>query len=139
MKRTHIVILIGIAALIVGLLSYSADFSTYDTIGSAQKKQGKFVHIIAKMDKTQPVEYDAIKNPNYLSFYAVDSLGGQTKVVFHNSKPADLEKSERLVMKGKMQTDHFECSDILLKCPSKYKDDKEQMKKQVEENTTTMN
>jgi cytochrome c-type biogenesis protein CcmE len=139
MKRTHIVLLIGIAALIVGLLSYSADFSTYDTIGSAQKKQGKFVHIIAKMDKTQPVEYDAIKNPNYLSFYAVDSLGGQTKVVFHNSKPADLERSERLVMKGKMQVDHFECSDILLKCPSKYKDDKEQMKKQVEENTTTMN
>jgi cytochrome c-type biogenesis protein CcmE len=139
MKRTHIVILIGIAALIVGLLSYSADFSTYDTIGSAQKKQGKFVHIIAKMDKTQPVEYDAIKNPNYLSVYAVDSLGGQTKVVFHNSKPADLERSERLVMKGKMQADHFECSDILLKCPSKYKDDKEQMKKQVEENTTTMN
>jgi cytochrome c-type biogenesis protein CcmE len=139
MKRTHIVILIGIAALIVGLLSYSADFSTYDTIGSAQKKQGKFVHIIAKMDKSQPVEYDAIKNPNYLSFYAVDSLGGQTKVVFHNSKPADLERSERLVMKGKMQADHFECSDILLKCPSKYKDDKEQMKKQVEENTTTMN
>jgi cytochrome c-type biogenesis protein CcmE len=139
MKRTHIVILIGIAALIVGLLSYSADFSTYDTIGSAQKKQGKFVHIIAKMDKTQPVEYDAIKNPNYLSFYAVDSLGGQTKVVFHNSKPADLERSERLVMKGKMQADHFECSDILLKCPSKYKDDKEQMKKQVQENTTTMN
>jgi cytochrome c-type biogenesis protein CcmE len=139
MKRTHIVILIGIAALIVGLLSYSADFSTYDTIGSAQKKQGKFVHIIAKMDKTQPLEYDAIKNPNYLSFYAVDSLGGQTKVVFHNSKPADLERSERLVMKGKMQADHFECSDILLKCPSKYKDDKEQMKKQVQENTTTMN
>jgi cytochrome c-type biogenesis protein CcmE len=139
MKRTHIVILIGIAALIVGLLSYSADFSTYDTIGSAKKKQGKFVHIIAKMDKTQPVEYDAIKNPNYLSFYAVDSLGGQTKVVFHNSKPADLERSERLVMKGKMQADHFACSDILLKCPSKYKDDKEQMKKQVEENTTTMN
>jgi cytochrome c-type biogenesis protein CcmE len=139
MKRTHIVILIGIAALIVGLLSYSADFSTYDTIGSAQKKQGKFVHIIATMDKDQPVEYDAIKNPNYLSFYAKDSLGGKTKVVFHNSKPADLERSERLVMKGKMQADHFECSDILLKCPSKYKDDKEQMKKQVEENTTTKN
>ena len=137
MKRTHIVILVGIAALIVGLLSYSADFSTYDTIGSAQKKQGKFVHIIAKMDKSQPVEYDAIKNPNYLSFYAVDSLGGQTKVVFHNSKPADLERSERLVMKGKMQVDYFECSDILLKCPSKYKDDKQQLQKNMQEQTSS--
>jgi cytochrome c-type biogenesis protein CcmE len=136
MKRTHIIILVGIAALIVGLLSYSADFSTYDSINSAKNKPGKFVHIIAKMDKSQPVEYDAIKNPNYLTFYAVDSLGGQTKVVFHNSKPTDLEKSERLVMKGKMQADHFECSDILLKCPSKYKDDKEQLQKNVKEQTS---
>ncbi len=139
MKRTHIVILIGIAALIVGLLTLSADFSTYDTISSANAKKGKFVHIIAKMDKTEPVVYDAINNPNYLSFYAVDSLGGKTKVIFHNSKPTDLEKSERLVMKGKMQADHFECSDILLKCPSKYKDDKQQMQKNVQEQTTTMN
>jgi cytochrome c-type biogenesis protein CcmE len=138
MKRTHIIILIGIAALIVGLLSYSADFSTYDTIGSANAKKGKFVHIIAKMDKSMPIEYDAIKNPNYLSFYAVDSLGGKTKVIFHNSKPTDLEKSERLVMKGKMQADHFECSDILLKCPSKYKDDKQQLQKNMQEQTTSM-
>jgi cytochrome c-type biogenesis protein CcmE len=137
MKRTNIFALIGIAILIVTLISFATDFSTYDSIVSAKAKQGKFVHIIAKMDKTQPVEYDAIKNPNYLSFYAVDSLGGQTKVVYHNSKPADLEKSERLVMKGKMQLDHFECSDILLKCPSKYKDDKENLQKAVEEQSST--
>lgn len=136
MKRTHIIMLIGIAALIVGLISYSADFSTYDSINSSKSKPGKFVHIIAKLDKTQPVEYDAVKNPNYLSFYAVDSLGGQTKVIFHNSKPADLEKSERLVMKGKMSADHFECSDILLKCPSKYKDDKQQLQQKMQEQTT---
>ncbi len=138
MKRTHIIILIGIAALIVGLISFSADFSTYDTIGSANAKKGKFVHVIAKIDKSQPIEYDPIKNPNYLSFYAVDSLGGKTKVIFHNSKPTDLEKSERLVMKGKMQDDHFECSDILLKCPSKYKDDNKQLEKDMQQ-TTSMN
>ena len=137
MKRTHIIILIGIAALIVGLLTYSVDFSTYDTIHSAQEKKGKFVHLIARLDKTQPVTYDPVNNPNYLSFYAVDSLGGKTKVVYHNSKPADLEKSERIVMKGKMQEDHFECSDILLKCPSKYKDDKKQLEKNMNEQTAT--
>lgn len=136
MKRTHIILLVGIAALIVGLLSYSADFSTYDSISSAKEKPGKFVHIIAKLDKSQPVEYDPIKNPNYLSFYAIDSLGAQTKVVFYNSKPADLEKSERLVMKGKMAASHFECSDILLKCPSKYKDDKQQLQKELQDQTT---
>jgi cytochrome c-type biogenesis protein CcmE len=136
MKRTHIIVLVGIAALIAGLLSFSADFSTYDTINSAKGKQNKFVHIIAKLDKTQPIEYDAIKDPNFLTFYAKDTVEGKvgiTKVVYHNSKPADLEKSERIVMKGKMVNDHFECSDILLKCPSKYKDDKKQLEKDMEQ------
>ena len=132
MKRTHIIILVAIAASIVALIVFSAgDFSTYETINSAQKKQGKYVHLIAKLDKTMPVEYDAINNPNYLSFYAVDSLGGKTKVIFRNSKPPDLEKSERIVMKGAMKGDHFECKDILLKCPSKYKDDKKELEKTV--------
>ncbi len=135
MKKTHIIILIGIAGLIAGLISFSADFSTYDSIASAQKKQEKFVHIIAKLDKSQPVEYDPIKNPNYLIFHAVDSLGGKTKVIYHNSKPTDLEKSERLVLKGKMHQDYFECKDILLKCPSKYKDEKSTLEKNVNEQT----
>ena len=136
MKRTHIIILIGIAALIVGLLVFSVDFSTYDTIDSARKKPGKFVHMIAKLDKTQPIEYDPINNPNHLAFYAVDSLGGKTKVIYHNSKPTDIEKSERIVLKGKMEKDHFECKDILLKCPSKYKDDKNSLEKSMKEQTS---
>ncbi|MEX0635157.1 MAG: cytochrome c maturation protein CcmE [Ferruginibacter sp.] len=137
MKKTHIVILVGIAAMIVGLLAYSVDFSTYDTVASAKQKPGKFVHLIAKLDKSQPVEYDPIKNPNYLTFHAIDSLGGQTKVVYRNSKPADLEKSERIVMKGSMENDYFECKEILLKCPSKYKDDKEQLQQSIYNTTST--
>jgi cytochrome c-type biogenesis protein CcmE len=137
MKRTHLIILIGIAALIVGLLVFSVDFSTYDTIQSAKNKQGKFVHLIAKLDKSMPITYDPINNPNYLSFYAVDSLGGQTKVVYHNSKPGDLEKSERIVLKGKMQQDHFDCQDILLKCPSKYKDDKKMLEQKMKEEVSS--
>lgn len=132
MKKTHIILLVAIAISIVGLIVFSAgDFSTYESINSAKNKQGTFVHLIAKLDKTEPIEYDAIKNPNYLSFYAVDSLGGKTKVIFNNSKPTDLEKSERIVMKGTMKADHFECKDILLKCPSKYKDDKSQLEKTI--------
>lgn len=133
MKTTHIIILVAIAAAIGAMLMYSVDFSTYDTIQSARNKQGKYVHLIAKLDKSQPVEYDALKDPNYLSFYAIDSLGGKTKVVYHNAKPAELEQSERVVLKGKMQGDVFQCDNILLKCPSKYKDEKDQLKKSVQD------
>ena len=139
MKKTHIIILVGIAALIVGLLTYAVDFSTYESIQSAKGKKGKFVTLIAKLDKTQGLVYDPINNPNYLSFYAVDSMGGRTKVVYHDNKPTDLERSERIVMKGKMQDDHFECSSILLKCPSKYKDDKRQLEKNIKDQTTESN
>ena len=51
-----------------------------------------------------------------------DSLGGKISVVYHNTMPTDMEKSERLVLKGRVQGDVFECSSIVLKCPSKYKD-----------------
>ena len=137
MKRTHIVILIGIASLITGLLVFSADFSTYDSINSAKLKKGSFVHVIAKIDKSEPILYDPIKNPNYLSFYAIDSLGGKTKVVYKNSKPGDLEKTERIVLKGKMTDAYFDCQDILLKCPSKYKDDKKTLEKNTIEQSVS--
>lgn len=131
MKTTHIFILAGIAIAIGVLLMYSVDFSTYDTIESAREKQGKYVHLIAKLDKRQPVVYNAITDPNYLTFYAVDSIGGSTKVIYRNAKPAELEQSERIVLKGKMQGNVFECDNILLKCPSKYKDEKKQLEKSV--------
>ena len=136
MKKTHIVILIGIVALIGTLLAYSADFSTYDSIASAKNKEGKFVHIIAKLDKSKPIEFDPVKNPNFTSFYAIDSLGGVTRVVYNNSKPTDLEKSESIVMKGKMNNGQFECKEIMLKCPSKYKDEKENLQKGLTETTS---
>lgn len=139
MKKTHIIILVGIAALIVGLLTYAVDFSTYESIQSAKVKKGKSVTLIAKLDKSQPLVYDAVKNPNYLSFYAVDSLGGKTMVIYRDNKPTDLERSERIVMKGTMTDDHFECKSILLKCPSKYKDDKHQLEKNINEQAADSN
>jgi cytochrome c-type biogenesis protein CcmE len=77
------------------------------------------------------MKYDPVKNPNLLSFTAVDSIGNTIEVVYHNTKPTDIEKSERLVLKGKVEGDHFECRDILLKCPSKYKDDMNAAKKEL--------
>ncbi|MGO8056391.1 hypothetical protein, partial [Rhizobium leguminosarum] len=47
-------------------------------------------------------------------------------VRYYFEKPMDMEKSDRIVLKGKMKDDVFEITDktgILIKCPSKYKDD----------------
>lgn len=130
MKKTHIILLVLIAVSIAVMISFMGDVTTYDTVTSAKEKPGKFVHLIAKMQENS-LEYDPIKNPNFLSFTAVDSLGNSIKVVYNNTKPTDIEKSERLVLKGKVRGDHFECKDILLKCPSKYKDDINAAKKDL--------
>jgi cytochrome c-type biogenesis protein CcmE len=140
MKKTHIILLVLIIAAIAALISLmpkgGADMlSSYETIAGAKEKSGKYVHVVAKLDKTQPIDYDDVKNPNYLSFTAVDTVGGKVKVVYNNAKPDNLEHSERLVMKGKMNGDVFECNEILMKCPSKYTDDPTRIKSSMDKNT----
>ncbi len=126
MKRTHIIILIFIAIAIAVLISFMGNLSTYETIASAKQKEGKTVTIIAKLDNSYPIEYDAQKNPNYTSFHVTDTLGNQARVVYYYEKPFDMDKAERLVISGKMNGEVFEIrkkDGILIKCPSKYKDD----------------
>jgi cytochrome c-type biogenesis protein CcmE len=40
--------------------------------------------------------------------------------VLNGAKPQDFERSEKLVLIGKMENDTFYASKILMKCPSKY-------------------
>ncbi len=123
MKKIHIIGLIFIAAAIAVLISFLQSTTTYDTVDAALAKQGKFVHLMARWDKTKPLEYDAVKDPNFLSFTAVDTLGKSVKVIYHNPKPENFEIAEKLVLKGKYTGSYFDCSSIQTKCPSKYKDD----------------
>lgn len=128
MKKIHIILLVCIAASIMVLLSFMGDLSTYETLASARQKEGKTVTVIAQLDKSVPVpiEYDPTRNPNLTRFYVIDSLGNKATVVYHFEKPMDMEKSSRIVLKGKMKEGVFDITrkdGILIKCPSKYKDD----------------
>jgi len=137
MKKSHIIILVGIAAGIMILLSFMGDLSTYETFATARQKPGKSVTVIAKLDKSAPIEYNPAVNPNLTRFHAVDSLGNRAQIVYHFEKPFDMEKSDRIVLKGKMKGDVFEITDkqgILIKCPSKYKDDPKAAQNHLSEN-----
>ena len=137
MKKLQIVILVLIAVSIAVLISFMGDLSTYESIASARQKPDKTVTIIAHLDNSQPIEYDPVRNPNYLSFHISDTLGNKAKVVYHFEKPYDLDKAERITLKGKMNGDVFEITrkdGILLKCPSKYKDDPNNNQKALSQN-----
>ena len=123
MKKIHIVFLILIVAALAGMSFFIKDLTTYETFSSAAKKTNKFVVVKVKLDKTMPVEYDQVKDPNFTSFYAVDHDGKTSKVIYKNAKPTEIERSEGIDLNGYMRDGYFECTKLQMKCPSKYKDD----------------
>jgi len=136
MKKTQIIVLILVIAGIVGMSFFIKGLTTQETFASARKKSA-FVVVKVKLDKTAPVEYDAIRNPNLTVFYAVDHDGNRSKVVYSNAKIKDMERSESLDLNGYMRDGYFECRTIQTKCPSKYKDDMKQAEKNLQGTAST--
>jgi len=128
MKKIHIVLLILTIAAIAAMSFFIKDLTTHETFATAKEK-GKFVVVKVSLDKTKPVEYDALKDPNLTVFYAVDKDGRQSKVVYTEAKPTDIERSEGLDLNGYMRDGYFECTKMQVKCPSKYKDEQQSAEK----------
>ena len=53
----------------------------------------------------------------------IDNQGKECKVEFTGTKPQDFERSEQIVLTGQMDNGKFQANKILMKCPSKYKQD----------------
>jgi cytochrome c-type biogenesis protein CcmE len=120
MKTIHIIILLVVVIIIAVVITTFTNSSTYSDFSEAGRNPQREFHIIGKLDKTKPIEYDAKKNANRFSFYMIDEKGTETKVVYNNSKPQDFEKSDQVVIIGSMNNDIFIARSLLLKCPSKY-------------------
>lgn len=131
MKKFHILLLILAVAAISGMSFFIKDLTTYETFHSAQKRSEKFVVVKVQLDRSAPIEYDRVKNPNLTTFYAIDKDGNRAKVLYKNAKPTDIEKSEGIDLNGYMRGDHFECTKLQMKCPSKYKDDQKAAEKNL--------
>lgn len=121
MKKSHIIAIIVVAIGIAILISASRDVTTYANFAQA-RQSGDRVKLVGQLAKDRPVEYNPEKDPTYLSFYVQDDAGEVRQIVLHAGKPQDFERSEQSVLTGEMKGDVFEASDMLLKCPSKYKD-----------------
>lgn len=122
MKKIHIIGIILIATAIAVLMSLSNDVSTFTTFSEAIAT-GKIVKISGQLSKDKEMYYDPQKDPNYFTFYLKDSKQQERKVILLSAKPQDFERSESIVLTGKMQGEDFLASDMLMKCPSKYKDE----------------
>ena len=122
MKKSSIAGMIIIAIAISVIISTYADSSTYGSFSDARKTESE-LHVVGQLNKRKALFYNPIQDANYFSFYLKDNDGKECKVVFSGSKPQDFERSEQIVLTGKMIGDEFHASKILMKCPSKYTKD----------------
>lgn len=122
MKKIHIVAILMIVGAIVLLTNAAGDVSTYANFSDAEKN-GQRVKVAGTLSKDKDMEYKPEVDPNYFSFYIKDGEGQERKVVLLGAKPQDFELSEQIVLTGSMKGDTFIATEMLLKCPSKYKDE----------------
>jgi len=129
MKKVHILGIIIIAVAIGAIFTSLNNTSTYADFTEAIQEPDSEFHVVGKLNKDKEMVYDPQVNTNLFTFYMVDNKGIESKVILHKNKPQDFERSEQIVLIGKMHDNEFHASDILMKCPSKYNDGKPQASK----------
>lgn len=122
MKKSSIAGIIIIALAICVIISTYADSSTYGSFTDARQTESE-LHVVGQLNKEKELFYNPQQDANYFAFYMKDNKGLECKVVFNGTKPQDFERSEQIVLTGKMVGNEFHASKILMKCPSKYTTD----------------
>jgi cytochrome c-type biogenesis protein CcmE len=131
MKKSYIILLSIIAIAIAVVVSMTGDASEYVDFTQAQQleKDGEddLVHVVGTLlkDANGNVEgliYNPSIDPNHFEFPLKDLKGFTVTVLYLQPKPQDFEKSEQVVVVGKMKGNVFVADKILMKCPSKYED-----------------
>lgn len=131
MKKIHLIGILMIGVAIVLLTTAAEDVSTYATFKEAVAS-GEKVKIAGQLSKDKEMLYNPEEDPNYFSFYIKDGAEEERKVVLLAAKPQDFELSEQIVLTGKMKGEEFVATEMLMKCPSKYKDEEIYIKSEQE-------
>jgi cytochrome c-type biogenesis protein CcmE len=133
MKKSHILAILVIGFAIFVIISTMGDASQYvgfnDAYAMSQEGDDSKVHVIGMLKRNEAkevigLEYNPSLDPNYLSFILIDEKNQEQKVVCYNPPASmkDLEKSEKIVVIGRVKDGQFIASEILMKCPSKYEE-----------------
>jgi cytochrome c-type biogenesis protein CcmE len=118
MKKTEIVLIVLVAVIIGVIMSLTFNASTYITFADSEKQMGKEFTVIGSLNKEKDIRFEP--KLNLLTFFAADSLNNERKIYYHDSKPQDFERSEKITMTGFATDSGFVARTILMKCPSKY-------------------
>ena len=135
MKKTHIIGIVVIAVAVAAIMGSLVDSSSYTDFEQAFDNQGKEYHIVGKLDRTSDIIYEPYDNPNLTVFTMIDNTGEKRLVNLYKAKPQDFERSESVVLIGQAQGEVFHATEMLMKCPSKYKENEKFQLEETAQNT----
>ncbi|HEY5746422.1 MAG TPA: cytochrome c maturation protein CcmE [Chryseolinea sp.] len=131
MKKSHILILVVIAVAIGIIVSTSNDASTYvgfdEALSLSTSGNKKDIHVVGELKKDDEGHVIGITEGAdrvSFSFVMIDDTGKEQRVNYNQPMPADFLRSEKVVVIGSYHGTDFNASKILLKCPSKYQEQK---------------
>jgi len=129
MKKSHILIIVVIAAAIGIIITTAGDASTYVNFDEAEEMalagSKKDIHVVGVLKKDEAGHVVGIQegaDKVSFSFLMVDDKGREQLVEYHEPMPPDFTRSEKVVVVGSYTGETFKASKILLKCPSKYQE-----------------
>jgi len=131
MKKSHILAIGVIAVAIVIIISTAGDASTYVNFDQAYRLASNGsptqVHVVGELPKDAAGNIQGLENSAdklSFSFTLIDDNSKEQKVYYNEPMPPDFTKSEKVVVIGLYENDRFIAKKILLKCPSKYNEQK---------------
>ena len=123
--------LIVIAIAIGIIVSTADDASTYvgfnEALSMSTSGNKNEIHVVGQLKKDSNGEIIGIKEGDdrvSFSFIMVDDQGKEQTVYYNQPMPPDFTRSEKVVVIGSYDGDEFNASKIILKCPSKYQEEK---------------
>ncbi len=110
-----LVLIAGFGLLVMN--SFGQQVAGYETFTQATEA-GRRAHVVGEWLRDEPATYD--RETNTFSFQMRDEAGTVRRVVYANPRPANFEDAERVVVDGRIDGEVFVAEHILVKCPSKY-------------------
>ncbi len=105
-----------VAGVAIGLTSFKQTMTPYIGFAEARSASGQVQVNGMLADKN----YVMKPREQYLRFNLKDSKGEVMPVEYHGVIPGNFDQAVSVVAIGQFQRDHFEATQLLVKCPSKY-------------------
>lgn len=118
MMSTKVLLAAGllVAAVVIGVTSFKQTMTPYIGFREARAASGQVQVNGVLADKN----YILRKDEQYLSFSLKDAHGDVMPVEYRGVIPGNFDQAVSIVAIGEYQGNHFEASQLLVKCPSKY-------------------